>query len=278
MTIFTTSSLTLSRQRSRNRTIVGILLSILIHVALFLIVRDSLQDITPPPSADKPPLQVSLVQQRPAAVSQPEPVKPVPQPKPQAKPKSQAKPKPSPRAQHQVVRRSQAPSARAAVPSPSAMTRAAPEMDMSTMINAARERRSAAESSAAQENAQARAAEQGPSDNDVARANIAFQERRARGINRGVFEIVSKGPRVAEYIFRGFYDGSRNKAETHVVDAGLGGDVERAVVDDIIKVIRQHFKGDFNWDSYRLGHVVTLSAREEDTAGLRAFLLREIFN
>ncbi|WP_231501998.1 hypothetical protein [Herbaspirillum sp. RV1423] len=149
---------------------------------------------------------------------------------------------------------------------------------MSTMLNAARERRRSAEDSAARENAEARAAEQGPSANDIARANIAFQERRASGGTNGVFEIVSKGPRVAQYIFRGWTtDARHSKSQTITVDAGLNGDVEKAIIDSMIALIRQYYTGDFNWDSQRLGRVVSLSARQADTAGLQAFLLREFF-
>ncbi|WP_235471165.1 hypothetical protein [Herbaspirillum hiltneri] len=150
---------------------------------------------------------------------------------------------------------------------------------MSTMLNAARERRRSAEDSAARENAAARAAEQGPSANEIAQANIDFQARKANGATNGVFEIVSKGPRVAQYVFRGWTtDARRSKRQTITVDAGLNGDVEKAIIDSMIALIRQYYSGDFNWDSQRLGRVVSLSARPADTAGLQAFLLREFFS
>jgi hypothetical protein len=61
------------------------------------------------------------------------------------------------------------------------------------------------------------------------------------------------------------------------VDAGLHGDVELAIVRKMIELIRTHYNGDFNWDSRRLGRVVVLSARLEDTAGLEAFMMKEFF-
>ena len=45
----------------------------------------------------------------------------------------------------------------------------------------------------------------------------------------------------------------------------------------MIDLIRTHYKGDFNWDSHRLGRVVVLSARIEDTTGLEEFMMREFF-
>lgn len=139
------------------------------------------------------------------------------------------------------------------------------------MLDAARERRRAAEDAAARENAQAR----GLSANEIARANMALQGRQASGM----FEIISKGPRVAQYVFRGWTtDARHSQRQTITVDAGPGGDVEKAIIDSMITLIRKYYSGDFNWDSRRLGRMVSLSARQEDTAGLRAFLLREFFD
>jgi len=265
----------------RNRAGAGIILSLLLHAALFWMLRASLDNNEPPPSAPSPPLQISLVQNpRPTVPKSAEPAKPVVQPHPKSQPRQPPRQPPRPRAPAPAPSSNRANVPRS--PSPTAVTQAAPEMDMSTMLDAARARRhatnDAAESEAAQENAAARAAEAGPSDNDIARANIAFQERRANGATNGVFEITSKGPRVATYVFRGWTtDARRSRAQTFTVDAGMGGDVEKAIIDDMIRVIRLYYKADFNWNSVRLGHVVTLSARQEDTAGLRAFLMREIF-
>jgi len=273
MAIFTTLSRTSPKTRTRNRTIVGVSLSVLIHVLLFLVLRPSLQKIEPQASSSHEPLEVTFVQSPPKqAAKQPEPqpkAKPVRKPAPQPKQIARAKPSPS------------APIARQAPPvsnSATAITQAPPEMDMSTMLNAARERRRSSEDAAARENAAARAAEQGPSANEIAQANIDFQARKASGPSNGMFEIVSKGPRIAQYLFYGWTRDARNKSRrTITVDAGLNGDVDKAIVDSMIAIIRQNVTGDFTFDSQRLGRVVTLSARVQDNAGLQAFLLREFF-
>jgi len=273
MAIFTTLSRTSPKTRTRNRTIVGVSLSVLIHVLLFLVLRPSLQKIEPQASSSHEPLEVTFVQSTPKqAAKQPEPqpkAKPVRKPAPQPKQIARAKPSPS------------APIARQAPPvsnSATAITEAPPEMDMSTMLNAARERRRSSEDAAARENAAARAAEQGPSANEIAQANIDFQARKASGPSNGMFEIVSKGPRIAQYLFYGWTRDARNKSRrTITVDAGLNGDVDKAIVDSMIAIIRQNVTGDFTFDSQRLGRVVTLSARVQDNAGLQAFLLREFF-
>jgi hypothetical protein len=273
MAIFTTLSRTSPKTRTRNRTIVGVSLSVLIHVLLFLVLRPSLQKIEPQASSSHEPLEVTFVQSPPKqAAKQPEPqpkAKPVRKPAPQPKQIARAKLSPS------------APIARQAPPisnSATAITQAPPEMDMSTMLNAARERRRSSEDAAARENAAARAAEQGPSANEIAQANIDFQARKASGPSNGMFEIVSKGPRIAQYLFYGWTRDARNKSRrTITVDAGLNGDVDKAIVDSMIAIIRQNVTGDFTFDSQRLGRVVTLSARVQDNAGLQAFLLREFF-
>lgn len=272
MTIFTIFSLKPSPKHSRIRSAIGISLSVLIHVGLFLALREGLQTITPQQSEEHAPLEVSFVQSAAPAV--------IKKPAPPQKSRQVRKPTPSPQPRVAQARPNTAPAASqpAVTNSPTAITQAAPEMDMSTMLNAARERRRSAEDFAARENAAARAAEAGPSANDIARANIAFQERRASGGTNGVFEIVSKGPRVAQYVFRGWTtDARRSQRQTITVEAGADGDVEKAIVDSMIALIRKYYQGDFNWDSQKLGRVVSLSARQADTAGLQAFLLREFF-
>ena len=61
------------------------------------------------------------------------------------------------------------------------------------------------------------------------------------------------------------------------VDAGLLGNVDLAIVRRMIELIRTHYSGDFNWESYRLGRRVVLSARLSDSAELEAFMMREFF-
>jgi hypothetical protein len=100
----------------------------------------------------------------------------------------------------------------------------------------------------------------------------------ARAICRGLGVGAFLATGLAGVGFSGWTTDARNNTrQTITVDAGPNGNVERAIVDSIISVIRKYYTGDFNWDSQRLGRVVPLSARPEDTAGLRAFLMDEFF-
>ncbi len=94
----------------------------------------------------------------------------------------------------------------------------------------------------------------------------------------GVFTILRKGTRTAEFAFNGWRpDSYRQWREVIEVDAGAGGDVERAIVRRMIELIRTHYAGDFRWESHNLGRVVILSARPQDNDGLEEFLIREFF-
>ncbi|MEQ1767727.1 MAG: hypothetical protein ABL859_09905, partial [Methylotenera sp.] len=49
------------------------------------------------------------------------------------------------------------------------------------------------------------------------------------------------------------------------------------MIKKMISLIRQHYQGDFNWESHRLNRVVVQSARLEDNAGLEDFMMMEFF-
>ena len=156
-------------------------------------------------------------------------------------------------------------------PAPPRQPEAAPT-DFMSMVNANRERRAAAEA------AGGRGRE--PSADDIAMANINrnAQTLRPRDGTSGVFQILSKGQRAAQFSFRGWTnDASNSRREVIDVDAGLNGNVDLAIVRRMIALIRTHYQGNFNWDSHRLGRVVPLSARVEDSAGLEEFMMREFF-
>lgn len=259
--------------RFQNRTIVGLSLSILIHVVWFFLLRNGLQQTTPQQqqsvlAAVHTPLQVRFVQS---------PVAPEKSTLVPKKPSKSSKPLPS---RQWVLTRPKPIAAPSTLPPvPHALTQAPPEMDMSSMLDAARARRHAAEDLAASENTAARAAEGMPSANDIARANIAFQQRRASGDAHRVFKIISKGPLVAQYQFQGWTSSGRrtDTQQTITVTAGPNQDIEIAIIDNMIALIRRYYTGDFPWESEKLGRTISLSARQADTAGLQAFLLREFF-
>jgi hypothetical protein len=94
----------------------------------------------------------------------------------------------------------------------------------------------------------------------------------------GIFRITNMGQRVGSFEFLGWTTNQRlAKSRTFEVDAGFGGNVELAIVRRMIALIRDYYKGDFNFESQRLNKVVKLSARPEDNAYLEDFLRREFF-
>lgn len=149
---------------------------------------------------------------------------------------------------------------------------------MSEMVAAARARRRAA--GIAEPGEASGVGKSKPQGDEVARANIAFSMAQARGRKGygGLFQITHKGVRSAEFLFRGWdTDGRAAARELVEVDAGPNGNVDDAIVRKMIEIIRKRQSEDFNWDSRRLGRVVVLSARREDTAGLEDFLKKEFF-
>lgn len=152
-----------------------------------------------------------------------------------------------------------------------------PEVDMSAMLNAARERRRAADEAAAAENNAARQEGHEMTAQEKAVANVNHSMEMANGGTGGLFSITNKGTRTANLSFKGWDGKSR---QSYVVDAGLGGDLDRALVRKVIDIIRIRYKNrkDVPWESRRLGRVVPLSTLPEDNDDLEAFLMKEFFN
>lgn len=161
-------------------------------------------------------------------------------------------------------------------PEPVPASKLAPPADLMAYINAARDRRRAAETAAEREKAAAHVNERAPSDDEVRMAKIR-RNLQPQGTN-GLFQIIRMGTHTAQYSFRGWTTNFGNsRRELIEVEAGPDDVVERAIVRSMIELIRKYYKGDFNWESQRLDRVVTLSARMEDNAGLEDFLMREFF-
>ena len=158
-------------------------------------------------------------------------------------------------------------------------SRPTPTFDMLAMINARRERRQQVEEAMARQEQARSAAAPGSSD------PLATINRNLQGLSSssedgtgGVFQILSKGTRTAEFAFNGWRpDTQRRWREVIEVDAGQGGDVERAIVRRMIELIRSHYTGDFTWRSHRLDKSIVMSARPEHGEELEEFLLREFF-
>ena len=255
-------------QVERN-TLLAIVFSLLVHgLILFLALPQlDLDSAAMPPTT----IQVSLAPP-PAEVPPP----PVELPKPPKKPKPISRPKVMTQKPSSQPSDFNLPEA-APSPAPSAPVAPAKDqpVDMMAYVNAKRQQRLAMENDAAKQNAEAVAKEQGPSAEQVREQRI--KDNLKVGTN-GIFEITSLNSRHAGFSFRGWTsDYSNARREAFEVEAGVGQDIRLLVVRKMIVLIRQHYQGDFNWESQRLGRVVIQSARPEYNAGLEDFMMMEFF-
>jgi hypothetical protein len=212
------------------------------------------------------------------------PVKPkTPQPKPKPKPKqaeiaAPSRAKPAVLAQREIA----APPPAVVQPPPDVIQREAPPADdMMAQIEAKRQRRADTQSKTPAESA--------PSEEDdnqrakrVALANIAGLQGRAAGNQKedsgGVFQIRNKGYHKAEFTFNGWNANfRRNWSQQILVEQGNDDDIETAIIRRMIELIRKYKDGEFQWESHRLGRIVSLNARPEHTQELQQFLMREFF-
>ena len=257
------------RVQVERNTLLAIVFSLLVHgLILFLALPQLNLD-----SAALAPTTIQVSLAPPPSVAPPPAVE---LPKPPKKPKSISRPK--------VM--TQKPSVKPsdfnlpeAAPSPAPSAPVAPAkdqpVDMMAYVNAKRQQRLAMENDAAKQNAEAVAKEQGPSAEQVREQRI--KDNLKVGTN-GIFEITSLSARHAGFSFRGWTsDYSNARREAFEVEAGVGQDIRLLVVKKMIVLIRQHYQGDFNWESQRLGRVVIQSARPEDNAGLEDFMMMEFF-
>ena len=147
-----------------------------------------------------------------------------------------------------------------------------PEMDMAAMIEARRRARGVTTP-----------APEG--DNEKALRNINANIARASGKamedgnnTGGIFDITDKTFHSAQLKFRGWNPNFKRRWLQQVtVEQGDAPDLETAIVNKMIEIIRKEKPGDFEWQSHRLDRVVTMSARKEHTAELQAFLFKEMF-
>lgn len=254
----------------RARTAIGIGLSLLIHALILFFFMDR-ADLRVSETGETPtaPLTVNLIAQAPKVT--PSTIAPPPSPS-QKTESAQPEQKQSSRAKTEQLK----PAQPSPPPAPTSTVTAPLPPDMSDMLNAARERRRAA-GIQEPDNSLSPPAD----DNAIARANIAElmqQQSRGRNESGGVFQITFKGVRTAEFLFRGWDLRRRtNSRQLILVEAGPDGDIDTAIVRRMIALIRQYEKGDFNWNSPRLGRVVVLSARASDSRELEDFLKRDFF-
>ena len=116
---------------------------------------------------------------------------------------------------------------------------------MMAYVNQQRARRATQESDAARINSEATAKELGPSAEQKRDANI--KRNFETGVN-GIFEITSLEAKTASFSFNGWTNNfSSARREFFEVQASSGQDVRLVMIKKMISLIRQHYKGDFNW-------------------------------
>ena len=267
---------------SRN-TLIAIVISLLIHAILLFTVI--IHPMNPGPEAEPAESSQIVMQLAPKTapkVAEPQPsaqAEPAPAPKAPPKPVSKPVTKPSkpvapPVMAAQPPARNQAPAPldRRVPPQPAPEPdMSPPPTDMMSYVKQQRDRRRA-QGDPSILNEDAAAKDRGPTADEVREANIQRNLKEAGG---GVFQITQMSSRGAKFVFRGWRYFSNPRTEYIEVDAPADGDIRRAVVKRMIEIIRRDYKGDFTWESKRLGRVVTLSARPEDNAGLEDFLLND---
>lgn len=261
---------TWERKSKNNRIGIGISIALhLLGVLYYLLVPSPKPTKAPPPKGGHMVYIAPLPEKK-------IPNKPVPKPQPA----TAAKPPPRKQVVSKDTPAAVRPKLETYVPPVQATMTPPPEQDMSEMIA---KRRAAREAQNPQPAPPAPVESDAERANRIAKANIA----RANGAGQssgadkddtgGVFQ-VDKSYHSAEVKFRGWNTNfKRNWLQQIHVEQGAEQDIETAVAKEMIKIIRKEKQGDFQWESRRLGKVVTLSARKEDEKELMAFLLKEMF-
>ncbi|MEP7155970.1 MAG: hypothetical protein ABI905_09365 [Betaproteobacteria bacterium] len=278
--LWKTSDVESKRALSIRRLYIIIGLSVLFHALLFIFVPHRAETGTEAAATAQGPLVVRLTPPKTSPVESPPPAAQEAPAQPAAP--HRRPPPPAPNIMSVPRASTSAPSVplqQPVTPVPTVPPKDNEPPSMMAMVDAARARRQASEDAVKRYNAEMRGAEN-PTGDDIAAANLKrnLQNLSGRGGTSGVFQILQKGHRSGQFAFRGWTNDSSNDFKQVIdVDAGPTGDLELAMVRRMIDLIREHYKGNFNWESHRLGRVVVLSARQEDSAGLEGFLIKEFF-
>jgi hypothetical protein len=256
--------------KARNWFLICVVVSILLHIGLGLLAYKEHIDMTPPPSGGQGPIAVRLspIPHPPPPKSEPEKAAATPQHAPVMATHTRSPTRPT----FVVPVQPEKP----VLAQPSAQT--VPPDDMASHLRHRQEQREEQEAEAAQENAAAAAANNGLSTDQIIANNLNRAKRSANDGTGGVFQITSVGVREGAFRFNGWNPARDNWHESYTVDAGEGGDVKLAIVKKVIEVIRKYKKGDFEFESHKLGRMVPMSARPQDNDRLENFLLMELFS
>ena len=252
----------------RGRFALAVVFSLLAHVAILASLPGRKLGDTVVSMAQRP-FTVRIVEperepQKAEAVSPPQipaPRMEAPKPRPVPRPRPVERPTPpAPPAEAEAAPQPE--------PAPPPSRAQPPPLDMLAMIEARRERR--------REEEQRRRPTVPVPPSDAASRNLETLTGRD-GVS-GVFQILRKGTLSGEFAFNGWRPSAFSRwRQVYQVEVRPGEDIELAMVQRMIELIRTHYTGDFNWESHRLGRVVVLSARPEDQRGLEDFLMREFF-
>lgn len=268
--------------------LIGLTASLLIHgIALWLVLHQAAMDMQPAGDQTGNRIAVSILPPVPAAQSAPPPQAQAPNLAQAAPVVPRKKSSPAPAIRKQNRRPAPAESKTAAASVTPSLPKAErsmppPEQDFSEHLEAARKRRQQVDELGSPEPVEAESTQEASeNDNSVAMANIEFSMNRARGNKDkvgGVFQIKRVGYRDAEFVFYGWSERSRrNSTRLITVDQGSYADIQTAMIKKVIDIIREEKKGDFLWQSQRLGKPITLSARPQDSKELEQFLMLEFF-
>jgi hypothetical protein len=261
----------------------GFLISLIFHAILFW---GFLLDLLKPlEESTQAPISVVLNVDKPAK-SQPKRVEPPVEVPPEPEPKPKPQPKPQPKEVIKLPKKiiqSQNPNSTFKLPEPKPQPRPEPTPqqppppveDFSSMLKRRQSERNSDEIAAKQINDAAAAAERGPSEDE--RRNKNIMNNLKFGTN-GLFMIKRMDPYNASFSFKGWVnDYTSANTQFYEVEAKNGEDIRLIMVRRMINIIREHYNGDFDWISNRLGRTVTLSARPADSAFLEDFLMKEFF-
>ncbi len=275
--------------RISRKTIIALTLSILLHLALLWFFAPKLFSMGAPVK-EAPPFEITLgpPQKKEVAKSEPAalPQEPIPERMPEhvpTKPKKIIKEKSTPPKQVKPVETPVEVAKKSDLTVPNHSKKAIetspnplPGEDMQAYIKRQKEAKLAAQGASKQDAEEVLASNNTQSEGEKRDAKIK-ENLKFDGTN-GVFQIREMGLHSAQFSFKGWKN-NINSARLEVIDVSVpeGSDGKHEVITKMIEIIRREYSGDFNWDSQRLGRVLVLSARVEDTTALESFMMTEFF-
>lgn len=236
------------------------------------------------------PIQVMLVPKEKPTTEPVSQAVPTPQPKPKKTPKT-VKPKSAPKVMAKIAddvpEEFTVPEALAQIPEPEPVeiiplpdTLASPPSspsaptDMMSFIKQKREAKAAMGDPLA-----INALEEGKLSGQMVRKNVddIVKENLKESGTNGIFTVTSLNRFEGTFAFQGWQGEFSNAQRSfyRVETFNPSDNIRVLMINKMIEIIRTHYSGDFQWQSHRLGDLVTLSARPKDHARLARFLLTE---